>query len=184
MVERATGKEVWQVDMQLPVTSSPVFIGGKIIVGGRNSVLQALNPENGAQLWRLTFWGSWVESTAIDGGDRLTYIGSSDLRRVTCFDPADGHIVWRTDVFGAPWGQPALTEKFVYDGTTAVVPYSIRHEGGVVALDRKTGRLAWRWPLPNPPGVYSYGAGASPVLANGLLLIGATNGTLYAFPAE
>jgi outer membrane protein assembly factor BamB len=184
MAGRADGKEVWQVDMKAPVTSSPVFLGVNLVIGGRNSLLQALDPADGKQLWRIAFWGSWVESTPVDGGDGLAYIGASDHRRITCFDPKDGRIVWRTDVFGAPWGRPALTEKFVYEGAAAWAPYNIRHEGGLVALDRLTGRLAWRWPLPNPPGVYAHGLGASPVISEGLLLIGGLNGTLYAFPAE
>ena len=182
-VERATGKEVWRFDAQMAGATSPAIIGGRLIVGARNSILYGMNAATGFIDWKLSFWGSWVESTAVDGGNSLAYIGSSDLRRITCFDPKDGRIIWKTDVFGDPWGKPVLTEKFLYDGTGAIVPYEMREEGGVVALDRQTGKLAWRWPLPNPPGTYYYGFAASPALADGLLVIGGLDGTLYAFPA-
>jgi outer membrane protein assembly factor BamB len=104
--------------------------------------------------------------------DGLAYIGSSDLRRVSCIDPKDRRIVWRTDVFGAPWGRPVVTEKFVYAGAESIQPYMIRPVGGFCALDRPTGRLVWRWPLANPPGVLSYGFSAGPALVDDTLVIG------------
>jgi len=184
LVERATGREIWHFDAKYPATGAPAIVGGRLVIGTRGSALYGINLATGARDWRIGFWGSWVESSAVEGSDGLGYIGASDLRRVTCFDPKDGRIVWRTDVFGAPWGRPVVTEKYVYDGTADYTPYSIRHVGGVVALDRATGRLVWRWPLPHPPGTYCSGFAASPVLAGGLLVIGGLDGSLYAFPAE
>ncbi|HVZ65361.1 MAG TPA: PQQ-binding-like beta-propeller repeat protein [Lacunisphaera sp.] len=184
LVERATGKEVWHFDAKFPATGAPAIIGGRLVIGTRGSALYGINLATGARDWHIGFWGSWVESCAVEGSDGLGYIGASDLRRITCFDPKDGRIVWRTDVFGAPWGRPVVTAKFVYDGTADYTPYNIRHVGGVVAVERATGRLAWRWPLPHPPGTYCSGFAASPVLGDGLLVIGGMDGTLYAFPAE
>lgn len=183
-VERATGKEVWKFNAEIAGLTSPAVIGGRVIFGARNSLLYGLDPATGAVQWRNSFWGSWIESTATDGGDGLAYLGSSDFRRIVCLDPQDGRVVWKTDVFGDPWGKPVLTARYLYDGTSGAQPYTMREEGGVVALDRETGQLAWRWPLPNPPGTYSYGFAASPALAEGLLVIGGLDGTLYAFPAE
>ena len=182
MLDRGTGKDVWIKDLKGPITSAPVMIGTSLIVGTRGSALMALNPESGERVWAVSFWGSWVESTAVAGDDGLGYIGSSDLRRVTSFDPKDGRIVWRTDVFGAPWGTPLVTEKYVYDGTSAIVPYMTHHAGGVVALDRKTGRVVWRFPLPNPPGTLHYGFAGSPARAGDLFVIGGMDGSLYGFP--
>ena len=34
-------------------------------------------------------------------------------------------------VTGAPWGRPLVTDSFVYDGATAIVPYMMRHVGGM-----------------------------------------------------
>lgn len=181
-VDRLTGKDLWVKDMKAPITSTPTLIGPTLVVGSRGSALVGLNPQSGAVLWTLSFWGSWVESTAVAGDDGLGYVGSSDLRRVTCFDPRDGRIVWRTDVYGAPWGRPLVTERFVYDGASAIVPYMTRHAGGVVALDRRTGKLAWRFPLANPPGTLHYGFAGSPALAGDVFLIGGLDGALYAFP--
>ena len=106
----------------------------------------------------------------------------SCLRRVTCFDPGNGRIIWRTDVYGAPWGKPLVTEQYVYDGASSIVPYMTRHAGGLVALDRGTGKLAWRFALPNPPGTLHYGFAGSPARAGDALVIGGMDGALYAFP--
>lgn len=184
--DRATGKELWQIDTKAPVTSSPAFVGDKLVIGGRNSQLQALDPATGAQLWKLGFWGSWVESTAVPAPENngVGYVGSSDLRRVVSFDVTDGRILWRTDVFGCPWGRPLVTEKFVYAGLAAEEPYMIRHEAGIVALDRATGKIAWRLAAPKPAGTYCWGFPGSPVRAGDLMLLGDINGTLYAFPIE
>jgi hypothetical protein len=105
------------------------MIDGRLVVGTRGSALLALDPKTGERLWDMGFWGSWVESSAVGGGDGLGYIGSSDLRRITSFDPKTGRIIWRTDVYGAPWGKPLVTDKFVYDGVSAIVPYMTRHVG-------------------------------------------------------
>lgn len=181
-LDRASGKEEWLQKLDGPITSTPVLAGNRLLVGTRGSTLMGLDPGTGERLWSMPFWGSWVESTPVIADDGLGYIGSSDLRRVTCFDPRDGRVVWQSDVYGAPWGRPLVTDKFVYDGTSAIVPYMIRHTGGVVALDRVTGKLAWRYPLPNPPGTLHYGFADSPVRAGDLMVIGGMDGALYAFP--
>jgi outer membrane protein assembly factor BamB len=181
-VDRTSGRDVWLKDLKAPITSTPAMIGGRLVVGSRGSALVGLAPETGEQIWAISFWGSWVESTAVAGEDGLGYVGSSDLRRVVSFDPKDGRIVWRTDVYGAPWGRPVVTDRYVYDGASAIVPYMTRHSGGLVALDRKTGKLAWRFPLTNPPGTLHYGFVGSPARAGDSLLIGGMDGALYAFP--
>jgi outer membrane protein assembly factor BamB len=162
------------------VTGSPVLAGGKLIVGTRGSTLYALRPETGETLWKQTFWGSWVESTAVPHGD-LFYIGSSDLRRAAAYDPKDGRVVWRTDVYGSPWGRPLVTDSTVFVGAEGASPYTIRHLGSLCALDRRSGRIVWRWPVPALPGVVQTGFAAGPALDGGTLVIGGLDGSLYGF---
>jgi outer membrane protein assembly factor BamB len=181
-VDRATGKEAWKQDLKGDVTSSPVLAGGKLIVGTRGSTLYALRPETGETLWKQSFWGSWVESTAVPHGD-LFYIGSSDLRRAAAYDPKDGRVVWRTDVYGSAWGRPLVTDTTVFVGAEGTSPYTIRHLGSLCALDRRSGRIVWRWPVPALPGVVQTGFAAGPALDGGTLVIGGLDGSLYAFRA-
>jgi len=181
-IDRTSGREAWRKDLRGPVTTTPALIDGKLVVGNRNSVLYALSPATGEVIWRAPFWGSWVESEPVACGG-LFCIGASDLRRVTMFDPKDGRVVWRTDVFGWSWGRPAISEKLVFAGAAGGTPYLIRHVGGLAALDRETGRIAWRWPIAEPPGELTYGFAASPAIDGKTLVIGGIDGTLYAFPA-
>lgn len=180
-VDRKDGKELWRQDTTAPVTSSPALIDGKIVVGNRGPGLVALNPSDGAVVWRAPFWGSWVESTAVPY-ENLFYIGSSDLRRVTCYDPADGRVVWRTDVFGWNWGRPLVTDKLVYVGVAGGNPYVIRHLPSLTALDRKTGKIVWRWVPPDSSNSLQWGFPAGPVIEGKTLVIAALDGMLYGFP--
>ena len=81
---------------------------GKVLVGNRGYGLFAIAADSGTELWKNFFWGSWVESTpvVVDG---TIYIGSSDLRRVSAIDPADGRVLWRSDVFGWAWATPVIS---------------------------------------------------------------------------
>ena len=63
-------------------------------------------------------------------------------------------------------------------------PYYIRHLGGLTALDRKTGKAVWRWPMPEWPGSLTYGFAAPPVIEDRTLVIGGLDGALYAFPVS
>lgn len=179
-VDRKSGNQVWKQDTGAPVTSSPALIGGAVIVGNRGAGLIAFNPEDGAIRWRAPFWGSWVESTAVPY-ENLFYIGASDSRRVTCYDPKDGRVVWRTDVFGWNWGKPAVTDKRIYLGVAGGTPYTIRHVPSLTALDRKTGKIVWRW-TPRENDALQYGFPAGPVVEGNVLVIAAIDGMLYGFP--
>jgi outer membrane protein assembly factor BamB len=63
------------------------------------------------------------------------------------------------------WSTPALDRGTVYVATNA---------GGVVAVDRRSGRVRWKIPLPGP----TWG---SPVVVDGVLLEGDCLGVLHAF---
>jgi outer membrane protein assembly factor BamB len=181
-LDRATGKEIWNRDTHAQVTGSPVLMGDKLIVGNRGGVLVALNPVDGKTIWRMLFWGSSVESTASPGEASLFYIGSSDMRRVSLIDSSDGRVVWRTDVFGWAWPKPLVTADRIYMSVIGVTPYQMRHLGSLNALDRATGKILWRWPMPEWPGALLSGFAAPPVLSGSRLIVGGLDGTLYIFP--
>ena len=184
-VDRRTGKEVWKKNTRGPLTSSPLLIDDKLIIGNRNGLLAALNPATGEVIWRMIFWGSAVESTPVAAGEGgLFYIGASDLRRVSLIDSKDARVLWRTDVYGWAWPRPTLTDKLVYASTIGVSPYQMRHLGALTAMDRKSGKIIWRWPMPECANSWMYGFAASPVIQNSTLVVGGLDGTLYAFPVE
>ena len=182
-LDRQSGKELWKKDMKGAVTGAPALIDGKLMVGTRGAVLYALNPATSDILWRTPYWGSWVESTPVQYADMM-YIGSSDLRRVVCYDPKDARILWRTDVYGWSWHRPVVSEKFVYVGVGGTNPYMTRHNGSITALERTTGRIAWRNPASESSGYFQSGFVAAPVLEGKTLVIGGLDGTVYAYQVE
>jgi outer membrane protein assembly factor BamB len=182
-LDRKSGTEIWQKNLQAEISSSPVLVDGKIVLGSRGGMLYAFDPETGKVLWRMIFWGSAIESSAARGEGSLFCIGASDLRRVSLIDARDGRVVWRTDVFGLPWARPAFAGKRVFASASGYEPYQMRHVGSFSALDAETGRILWRWTLPPTRSEVS-GFGASPVVDGSLVFVGGLDGNLYAFPTE
>jgi outer membrane protein assembly factor BamB len=81
-------------------------------------------------------------------------------------------LVWSVQLRGVgrggkagSWSTPAVVGDAVYIAT---------NEGGVVAVDRRTGHVRWRLPLPGP----TWG---SPVVVDGVLIEGDCRGNLRAF---
>lgn len=182
-LDRATGELVWKKDLLAPATTAPALVGDRLVVGTRSSVLYGLKPTDGAVEWRALFWGSWVESQAVALDDRLC-IGSSDLRSVSCYDPRDGSLSWRTDVYGCPWARPVVTATTIFASVVGAEPYMIRHEGSLCALDRASGRIRWRWRVPDAPGSFLTGFVGAPAIDGKSLAVGGLDGALYVFPIE
>lgn len=180
-VDRLTGKEAWKKMTGGPISTSAALVGDKVVVGNRGSALVALDATSGEKLWLNMFWGSAVESAPVPY-ESVFYIGSSDLRRVSCIDPAEGRVLWRTDVYGWAWGRPAVTDSAVYIGAVGSPGYEIRHLGSLCAMDRNSGKMLWRWPMPEWPGSLINGFAAAPTIDGKKLLIGGLDGCLYAFP--
>ncbi|HEX4952707.1 MAG TPA: PQQ-binding-like beta-propeller repeat protein [Thermoanaerobaculia bacterium] len=180
-LDRKTGKELWKHETEAPIDGAPLVWGGKVLIGNRGGGLYALSAETGERLWRTFFWGSWVESTPVVAGGVL-YIGSSDLRRVSALDPADGRVLWRTDVYGWTFGTPAIVGDRMFAGAAGGSPYFIRHVAGFAALERQTGRILWRWPMPEVPGAHEWGITGSPVISGDTVVVATLEGGLMGFP--
>jgi outer membrane protein assembly factor BamB len=180
-LDRRNGRERWRLPLAQPVTSTPVLAGEIAVVGCRDFTLYGVQARTGAIAWRHSYLFSWVESTPrlVDG---VLYVGASDLRSVRAVDPATGKTRWACDVYGLTWGTPAVARDFVYAGTAGQTGVLVAHEPGLCAIDRRRGTLAWRraWPM---GAATLAGIVASPVLAEGLLVTAAVDGTLTAFPA-
>jgi outer membrane protein assembly factor BamB len=180
-LDRKTGKELWRFDTGSPVTTAPVLAGDKVIIGTRDrATLHALDAKNGKAVWEVYYWLSWVESSPVlvDG---LLYIGSSDSRRVRAIDPASGRVIWATQVWGWTWGTPLVVGDTVYYVTGGTRTYFITQQASLGALDRKTGALKWRRPVPLSEGALFSGYAGSLVYVDGKIVAAGLDGTLQAF---
>jgi outer membrane protein assembly factor BamB len=122
---------------------------------------------------------SWVESSATIR-DAVAYVGSSDAAALFAYDARDGRRRWATDVHGWAWGQPAVGARRVYAGTSSQVGYLAQHAGGLLALDRATGAIVWRYASAAPDSG-AYGFPGSPALGDGRVFAGGLDGRVYAF---
>ena len=179
-LDRASGREIWKFDTGAEVDATPVVFAGHVLVGNRGSGLHALAAATGELVWKTYFWGSWVESTPVVD-DGAIYIGSSDLRRVSAIDPADGRVLWRTDVFGWTWGTPLVIGERIYVGAAGGAPYFIQHVAGFATLERATGRMLERWPIPESPDAHQWGIAGSPALAGDTVVVTTIDGSIYGF---
>ncbi|MBA4137890.1 MAG: hypothetical protein C0518_11280 [Opitutus sp.] len=183
-LDRATGREIWSVADKGAVTSSPAIAGDVAIVGSRGALLRGIDARSGTELWSQNWFGSWVESSAVLHEGRA-YIGSGDLFLVSEFDPATGRNLWRTHVYGWVLNRPAVTDEFVYVGVSGAKrrPTTfLKQAGGVTALHRTTGEVAWHWPSAENAGSFLHGVMAPPVVAGDTLLAAGVDGTFSAFP--
>ena len=175
-------KELFRVKLGGPIVSAPVVAGDTLVVGSRDYLLYGLRRSDGAVKWRDAYWFSWVES-APRVIDATLYIGGSDFRRISALDPADGRRRWATDVLGLTWGTPVIEGDIAYAAAAGqhLEGTVIHHQGGIVALDRRTGAVAWRYAAPVPPGAEMSGFAGSLVLAGRHVIGAALDGTLIAF---
>ena len=185
------GALAWRFDAQAEIASPPALVAGRVIVGTRDSRLLALDAATGQPAWSQYWWGAWVESAAVARGP-LAYIGSGDLQRVSAIDAATGHNVWRTEVGGWVMQRPAVGESTIVVGVSGAHrngTFWATQQGGVVALDRATGKMKWGFALPDAGSLFLHGAYAAPVMAKGaggkgLVVVGGLDGALYAWPTE
>lgn len=182
-LEAATGKPIWKHDTGAEIEDQPLVAGGKVFVGNRGGGLYALDLATGERLWKLYFWGSWLESTPVVA-DGVLYVGSSDLRRVSAIDPESGRVLWRTDVYGWSFGTPLLVGDRIFAGAAGGEPYFVRHVASFSMLDRTSGKLLRRYPLPEVPGAHQWGIAGSPALAGDLVIVSTIQGGLMAFPVK
>jgi outer membrane protein assembly factor BamB len=180
-LDAATGRLLWKHDTKGAVVSTPAVEGERVVVGTRAYDLLALDARTGAPAWKRYIWFSWVESSATVR-DGVAYLGSSDAAAVFAFDVRTGERRFKTDVYGWPWGQPAVTDTRVYSGAASQVGYLAQHRAGVFALDRATGKVVWYY-LSDAPASGSYGFPGSPAVGGGLVFVTGLDGRVYAFAA-
>lgn len=178
-LDKATGTLVWKHPTGKPVVSTPALAADRVIVGSRSYDLLGLEAKTGHVAWTRYIWFSWVDSSAVVR-DGVAYVGSSDAAAVYAFDARTGRPVWKTDVWGWAWGQPAVTERRVYMGTSALAGYPVPHSASLMAMDRKSGRLDWRFVLPAAKDA-AYGFAGSAAVGGGRVFVSGLDGRVYAF---
>jgi outer membrane protein assembly factor BamB len=179
-LDAASGRRLWKRDTRGAVVSTPAVAGDRIVVGNRAYDVMALDARTGDVAWKRYVWFSWIESSAVVR-EGVAYVGSSDAAGVFAFDVATGRRLWAADVYGWAWGQPAVTEGRVYAATSSQAGYPAGHRAGLVALDRATGKVVWRYEAPAEKSG-AFGLPGSTAVGDGLVFASGLDGKLLAFP--
>lgn len=173
------GRLLWERETRGAVVSTPAVAGDRIVVGNRAYDILALDAASGETRWKRYIWFSWVESSATVR-DGVAYVGSSDAAALFAFDVATGRRLWAADVYGWAWGQPAVAAERVFVGISSTRGYLAAHQGGVMAVDRATGRPLWRYAAA-PPKAGPFGFPGSPAVGGGRVFVTGLDGRVYAF---
>ncbi len=180
-----TGKLIWAHYGWNMTMSNPLVAGGRVYVStgsayfnyantmryvegmrptrgpGLNS-MYALDAQTGKQIWVYHFPGEAMPTAAYENG--FLYIGTGD-GHVYKLNAATGEPAWISDIVSfVSMSSPVLDGKYLFVGGT--------HPNFFYALDKKTGKVAWKMTLPK---LVATGMGdCTPAYADGLVVQEAT----------
>jgi len=159
----ADGSIAWEFKTDEPVYSTPAFSGDRVVFGSTDGSIYALDSRTGRLVWKSLTGGPVVACPRVAAG--VVYIGSSD-RVFRAVELATGRPIWSYDgLDGFVETKPLVSDDRVVFGAW---------DGCRYALDRKTGKLVWKWQGDKPSPFYSPAA-CWPVAADGRVFIVAPN---------
>jgi len=154
---------------------SPVVVNGTVYITTTLGQLAALDAITGREKWSSSQVGGFTSSPVVVGNTIYVY----SYAGVFAWDTASGHIRWFHSMSGAgTLSAPAVVNGTVYVGTAnrAVAANSgvqFQSDDTLYALDAASGSEQWFYQLGG-------GSDSTPAVSNGVVYVGADNGTLYA----
>ncbi|MGZ3691344.1 MAG: outer membrane protein assembly factor BamB family protein [Pseudobdellovibrio sp.] len=171
-LDASTGKQLWIYSRQdtsgamtIRGGSKPALSNGVLYIGFSDGTLVAINAKSGSEQWEATLNRNTkfkdIDSTPVLMDDQLLVNSYDD--KLYCLSKANGEIQW-----SSPFG--GSSTPLVQDGKI----FNTSSKGDLVALDKKDGHLLWK-------AVTQDGMFIDPVLFNGLVVAGETQGKLKFF---
>ena len=152
----ATPAEAWRTptgwfSRAQPVVGRGLVVFGGFLLGGRQSVVEALDSSRGGVRWQTTAPVGWAEipDTPALAGDLLFAPVQAPVSGVMALVAWTGQPVWF-----APFGFTSVTAPAADGDAVYVAGWGVRNPrdrsqddsvGSVFALDQKTGRERWRY---------------------------------------
>jgi outer membrane protein assembly factor BamB len=206
-VNATTGKAIWRFqtvgDRYFPkgeVQKGLLLEGNTLFAGSRDYNIYALDANSGRAVWNMKEPGSWVIATPLYFNGRL-YFGTSDSHMFYCMDANYGVVLWKMKLNMRVYGSAVENNGIIYFGC---------FNGKLYGVDGKTGKLLSMFQNPTSEKNYSnvyditgeirkdvemYGDNykqgelkilslgsfmATPLLHDGILYMGASDGNFYA----
>ncbi len=150
-LDAATGAQVWQTRVDVPIHGSPTVAGGRIYVVDIDNLLYAFDARTGQQVW--TYRG-------IPEPARLMRASSPAVLADTVIAPfASGEVV----ALRANNGQPVWSEVLSRTSRTSALSeirdiagrpvisrgtvFAVSHSGVIAAMDQRSGARRWELPI-------------------------------------
>jgi outer membrane protein assembly factor BamB len=176
--DAATGKVLWKVETDLPLSAGPAAGEAILVVGTSDAELVGLDLSSGEEKWRQRASSEVLALPRVWGGTAVAHSIDGSL---IALDADSGEQRW---VYQLP--VPTLTLRGssapVIGGSGLVI--SGFASGKLVALDMDTGRLVWETSVTAPSGRSELermvDISADPVLYDGVLYVGTYQGDLAA----
>ncbi|MGE3311295.1 MAG: PQQ-binding-like beta-propeller repeat protein [Limisphaerales bacterium] len=112
-VDLTKGEIAWRYrDRNFPYGASPAVTSDRVLFGGRDKRLHAVNRSTGESIWVFPTRGA-VESSPVVAGDKVVF--GSDDGRVYVVGLADGKERWNYEI-----GQPVQSSAAVVDGHVVI----------------------------------------------------------------
>jgi len=171
--------------------------------GSRDYNIYAINPKTGRGLWNMKEGGSWVIATPF-AYDKYIYFGTSDSHAFYCINVTTGGIKWKLRLNMRVYGSAVFYDGQIYfgcfngklygaDALTGEINQAFQSEGSrqnYLTVYDSTGEFRKDFSVYGTTEEESKSAenkimslgsmGATPLLQNGILYIGSTDGYFYA----
>jgi outer membrane protein assembly factor BamB len=140
------------------VDSSPIYVGGKLVVTTTYGKTEALSPSTGRALWRFTppsyshLAGSAqiTNATPVASTDGSAVYAAAPDGRIRKLRLADGRVLWTTRITRDPTHEKITSSLNVARGlviatTGGYIGDAPPYQGHVVTISERTGRIAHVW---------------------------------------
>ena len=166
-LDAATGEVIWQTQTGFPMSFVVVSEQmGMVYASSLVDMVCATDMETGQVAWKYSTPGLSYGMVLADGVLYVSRQPPSEGYRIDALDAATGQLL--EDAAPPPEEEPVRFEDLIYDKSK---------EGGyLTAKDAETNEVRWQFKEEVSGGIY--------VEADGVLYMGAFNGTLYALEAK
>jgi outer membrane protein assembly factor BamB len=173
-IDPATGKSIWEKQLEAPVRSSPTAVGDRVFVVTLDGRFYCFAGADGGELWSvrgLPQQASLINnaSPAVDGDIVVVPYPSGDL---VAMKVSDGSSVWSENLARTRTTSQLTsmsdTARPTIDGGTV---FAIGHAGRMIATQAESGERLWSINVPGTQG---------PAVAGGSVFVVDTQGQLMA----
>jgi outer membrane protein assembly factor BamB len=146
-LDASSGKQLWKVDVGVPIVNAPVASGGRVFVSSQDNHFYALAQIDGRKLWDhqgITESAGILESTsaAVAGEYVVVPYSSGELFAIRI---TNGRVAW-SDMLTRTGNVTALSELDDIAGRPVIdrdMVFAISHSGLMVAINLNSGERVW-----------------------------------------